>query len=995
MVTGGAGLVRTAEWLRVREFAAGISTRDEPTLLTIAGEAGAGKSTLRQAGITAAQEAGCRVLRSEPSASDTEAPFAGLSDLLSEVLPEVAGAIPGPQREALEVALLLRPAGDTPATAHAVALAVLAVLRSCLDTGPVLVAIDDVQWLDAGTMEALVFAVRRIATGPLGVLLAARTEAPADPLTINAPPLPYGWQALPAAVPEAGRIDLAPLDQRQIQDLLPAATAAQARLAAAQSRGNPFWAIQVASSLEAAETPVPRLALTLTRRLASSLTPPAADALAVVAAAGRIAVPDAVTVLGHFAEDPAAALDEAVLAGVLVETGGRVAAAHPLIGAAAVESLPPGRRLSIYRRLAETATSAESHAHFTALAAGPGPDPRVADALDAAAEAAHARAANAAAGQFAARAVAFTPESDAAAMVRRRIRAGELLDRAGDLEGSVEHLEALDTASLGTPDLERALPLLTDDVETLRGAAAATAIIARELEGAGPDPRRRGLLLALASDAFYGIRGKRRTAATEAIACAEAAGPDAAPTLHRALLNLMIAKVTAGEGLDTGLLERAEHLEGVLPALALYDTADRHRGLWSRFVEDLDTSRAALRRLITRARDTGEDLSLVIFLSHLAETLELAGDFEAAGAAVAEARQAAAFYDWPASPWHVKSRCELLIAAGSLDQALRLADELHPADGTQSPVARFVGATVRGKISTWRGDTAAAIGHFELAAWCADQWDWSDPGVRERIDTWLAEAYVSVGRVEDARRIAARLRESGTRLSRPALTGDAARIGALAAAAAGDLDTAAASARAAVDAHGRSPLRVELARSLLVLGRIERRRRARREARAALQRARALAAEMGHRPLQAEVGRELPRVAAARSGDELTDAEQRVADQIAAGATNQEAAAALFISVRTVETHVASIYRKLGVRTRSELRRTLSARPQHGLPMPARRPRRIIIRAFAARWKHSRNRNHGSFDEIHLYYRTDRGISLRPPRRTTGGRETMLTARST
>jgi DNA-binding CsgD family transcriptional regulator len=117
-----------------------------------------------------------------------------------------------------------------------------------------------------------------------------------------------------------------------------------------------------------------------------------------------------------------------------------------------------------------------------------------------------------------------------------------------------------------------------------------------------------------------------------------------------------------------------------------------------------------------------------------------------------------------------------------------------------------------------------------------------------------------------------------------------------------------------------------------VLSRIERRRKARRKARAALERARALASEMGHRPLQAEIAGELPRISPARSGDELTDAEQRVADQIAAGATSQEAAAALFISVRTVETHVASIYRKLGVRSRSELRRTLAARS--GLPSP-------------------------------------------------------------
>ncbi len=123
-----------------------------------------------------------------------------------------------------------------------------------------------------------------------------------------------------------------------------------------------------------------------------------------------------------------------------------------------------------------------------------------------------------------------------------------------------------------------------------------------------------------------------------------------------------------------------------------------------------------------------------------------------------------------------------------------------------------------------------------------------------------------------------------------------------------------------------SPVQVELARSLLVLGRIERRRKARGQARAALQLARTLADEMGHRPLRAEIGRELPRIAAARSGDELTDAERRVVNQIAVGATSQEAAAALFISVRTVESHVASIYRKFGVRTRSELRRTLSAR---------------------------------------------------------------------
>ena len=150
-----------------------------------------------------------------------------------------------------------------------------------------------------------------------------------------------------------------------------------------------------------------------------------------------------------------------MLAGVVVETGGRVTAAHPLIGAAAVESLPPAQRTRLYRRLAaDAAASPERYAHFAALAAGPGPDAAVADALDAAAAHAHARAANAAAGQFADQAVRFTPESDSAALVRRRIRAGELLFLAATSNGRSNTGEAR-RRQLATADLERALPLLS------------------------------------------------------------------------------------------------------------------------------------------------------------------------------------------------------------------------------------------------------------------------------------------------------------------------------------------------------------------------------------------------------------------------------------------------------------------------------------------------------------------------------------------------------
>ncbi len=314
MSSSSGDFVRAAEWRRVREFAIDAAGRVTPTALVVEGEPGAGKSRLWRAALeVAASSESCRVLRSEPSASEADSPFAGLSDLLAAILPSLADGIPRPQLEAIEVALLLRPAGDTAPTAHAIGLAVLAALRSCVDDGPVLLAIDDIQWLDAGSLEALGFALRRISGGPLSLLLAARCPAPADPLTIAAPPLPQGWRELPAALPAASPIMLAPMDAAQIQRLLPpAATPAQARLVASQSRGNPFWAGEIWASMASARSEVPPLArAALAERLERSLTAAATGALAVVAAAGRITVSDAVAVMGDL-DDPGGALDAAV-----------------------------------------------------------------------------------------------------------------------------------------------------------------------------------------------------------------------------------------------------------------------------------------------------------------------------------------------------------------------------------------------------------------------------------------------------------------------------------------------------------------------------------------------------------------------------------------------------------------------------------------------------------------------------------------------------------
>jgi DNA-binding CsgD family transcriptional regulator len=951
--------VRAAEWRRVRDFATAVNNREWPAVLAISGEAGAGKSRLWRAAVDRAESA-CRVLRSEPSASEADTPFAGLSDLLSGVLPSVSADIPAPQLEALEVALLMRPAGDQPPAAHAIGRAVLTALTALLASGPVLLAVDDVQWLDEGSLEALEFALRRSA-GPLSALLGARTEAPADPLTVGAPPLALNWRRLLSAVPASTEVTLAPLKVAQVQRLLPStASPAQARLVALQSRGNPFWAGEIWTDItssapgaapalvvtpapeaesERAAAPdgppaplVPPLArAALAGRLERSLTGLAARVPAIVAAAGRITVADTLAVLADLAsqddqEDPAAAVDAAVIAGVVVETDGRLAAAHPLIGAAAIDAMPPVRRTRLYQRLAAVAAGPERRAQFLARAAGTVPDPVVAAALDAAAEAAYGRAARSHAGKYAAQAVTFTPEDDDAALVRRRIRAGELLSIAGELTESLEYLEPLDVGALPTPDAERVVPLLTDFLEFVRGQAAATAVLTTALDAARSarsadgtvDDRRMALLLSLACDPVYGLRDGRRAAAVEAIRHAEAAGPDANASLHRALVYLAYAKGNDDGAVDAALLDRAERLEPLLSGLPVYATADKLRGELHRYTDDLEASRAAYGRLLARAREAGDEFAVASFLASLATTEQLAGDHVAARKAIQESDTIFASYDWPMYPTALEPRVMLLIADGELDEALRLTDEHLPAR------SRFMGSALRGKISAAAMDAAGVVRNMELAARFADEVGHLEPGARSRIDHMLGEAYAITGRPERAAAISARLRDLGVRAGRPTLTGDADRIDALIAAAAGGLGAAAELAQAAIAAHEQSQLRPELARSLAVLGRIERRRKARAHSRDALRRALDLAREIGHQPLLTSIEAELPRTVAARSDSALTDAERRVAEQIVGGTTSREAAEKLFISARTVEAHLASIYRKLGVHSRSELRRALS-----------------------------------------------------------------------
>ena len=130
--------------------------------LVFEGDAGIGKSTLWLAGVEAARERGFRVLSSRPAEAESGLAHSGLGDLFEDVLEQVLPELPAPRRRALEIALLLEEGAEPPADPRALAVAVRTTLEALAEDGPVVVAIDDVQWLDASSGSALAFALRRL-----------------------------------------------------------------------------------------------------------------------------------------------------------------------------------------------------------------------------------------------------------------------------------------------------------------------------------------------------------------------------------------------------------------------------------------------------------------------------------------------------------------------------------------------------------------------------------------------------------------------------------------------------------------------------------------------------------------------------------------------------------------------------------------------------------------------------------------------------------------
>jgi DNA-binding CsgD family transcriptional regulator/tetratricopeptide (TPR) repeat protein len=798
-------------------------------------------------------------------------------------------------------------------------------------------------WVDRASLEAIRFSVRRLHAQPIRILGTQSIAGRMDTVG-SLPPLP---DTLPTDAVERWR--LSPLDGTAVERLLSDRLRSRLPRRTVQalverSGGNPFWALQLGSELLRSGTagpdlPVPNLLSTVVSHRLAGISRDAYEALLVVSALFDPTRTLARSALTGAVDDPAAAIDAAVVAGVVSVSASHLRPAHQLLGSTALDGLPRAARAALHQRLAEVVDEPEQHARHRALSAGDGPDAEVAAALDAGAGSAEAKGAVTTAIELVELSVRLTPDADDDARARRHLHAAELLFGSGELEAAREHATAADRTRLSSADHRRLLPILAESTMWVRGRGAAQELLRCTLDESVDDPHLHAVALALAADIGDGRSRSRVRLARNALArfAAVEGEPDPAG-LMTALTSLASFRLSAGKGLDLDLLNRAEAAERKVRCPPLTRRPSLVRAWWLGVLDDLAGSRTALHTVIHRARRHEEEGVLPDLLGHLALTECWAGRYPDAIEAAEEGLHRARHSPTRTTQVLHAARGMLFALTGDLGAArafmrARLGASTRAADDGE---ALHVLA-VLGLVALLDGDSEHAVALLDGAMTAARRICWLDPGRRLRLEGDLGSALVNTDRLDEATALAASLRCLGQRSERPAVLGVGMRIDGLATAARGDLDCAVRLLEGAVAAHRRAQFPLELGRSLLALGQTWRRRRDRTQARRALRESFERFTVMGATPFADQARNELDRVDPARAGAALTAAESRVAQLVATGLANREVAAQLYTSVRTVEGHLGAVYRKLGVRSRTELTRMICDRGRSAPPR-ARQP---------------------------------------------------------
>jgi DNA-binding CsgD family transcriptional regulator len=880
--------------------------------LLIEGDAGIGKTTLWRCGVERGAERGWNVLTAGPSASEARLAFAAIGDLLGEAVHTVASELPPPQRHALEVALLLdEPAGRSP-NERAVAVAVLQTLRAIARERPVLVAVDDVQWLDRPSADVLSFVARRLGDDPVALLLAQRTDETSG--------VPLGLDR--AFGERLERVRPRPLSLGATHRLLltrlgltlPRPALRRVHVA---SGGNPFFALEIGRVLKEKPPsaheplPVPHDVEQLVRRRIERMSEPGRDA---VLAAALLAEPTAAAV--EEATDRAG-LDEAVAAGILVADGHGLRFVHPLLAEAATWLTPDTRVRELHLRLAALLPDAEARAQHLALGTSE-PAREVAASLERAAEAGHRRGARSSAAALMEHAARLTPDDDLDDAARRTTTAAHWWTDAGDSRRSRALIEQL----IGRlPRGPRRFHALHARARAVEDRDVCRTILEEAFAEADGFPSHQvvflfGLCYALNHALEFDASRER---AELAVQLAERSGDQSLVVLALG----MVGGLHVGRGCLEAL-ERARELERELEWFDAYDSPATWLACWLLANDELDAARRLFLEQRARADDQGDDWSTTWLHWHLTEVECRAANYAAARAYAESGLELAEQSD------HVyvlnmllHSRALVAAHVGDVATARTCAEEsLAAAKAVHSEVYAIRPRIVLAFLAVSEGRYADALDHLDGL-----------PEVALRGPYWatypfwgdLFEALAALGQLERAQSLLAEIDAARHVVERPGTAPVIARCRGLVLAASGSLDEAAAALEESLRLQQERPLPFERARTLLALGEVHRRAKRRRVARETLQEALETFEQLRARLWAERARQEMARLGGrAPAGDALTPSERRIADLVAGGMTNKEVAAALVVADRTIESALTQIYRKLDVRSRTELARRLA-----------------------------------------------------------------------
>jgi DNA-binding CsgD family transcriptional regulator len=877
-------------------------------VLVVHGEPGVGKTALLDWTVEEGRQ--LRVLRTVGVEGEMELPFSALQQLCSPVL-DRSERLPDPQRDALGVAFGLS-AGQAP-NPFLVGLAALGLLSEASEERPLLCVVDDSQWLDRASARALAFVARRLLAEKIAFVFAARELG--DAL---------------AGLPE---LRVEPLGRRDARTLLESALPARLdervldRIVL-ETRGNPLALLELPRGLTPTQLaggfglPAVPLSASIeesyTRRLAR--LPGDARRLLLIAAADPMGDPAVVWRAARQLGIPES-IAETIEAEDLLELGARVVFRHPLVRSAVYRAAGLKERRAVHRSLAE-ATDPEidpdRRAWHRAQAAS-APDEDVAAELERSAGRAQARGGLAAVAAFLERAAALTPQP--AHRAQRLLAAARAKRDAGDLEAALGLLAGIDAGLLD--ELGRArVDLLGGQIasEQRRGGEAGRLLLsaARRLEPLDPELARETYLEALAGAMSSDVEV---VGGASAVAQAARAAPTgtAPPRSVDVLLDAFAIRLTDGFAAAAPALARA--LELLLTDISNEDVGRRLSAASSR-----DSNIVALElwddealyllaaRQVQVARDAGALVHLQFALSFLARSHMLGGDLTAATLMIDEARLIAEATGNPALV-----NAPMILAAWRGHEAQ--ASELIQATSEEAAARRWTSNNyARSVLYNGLGRHDAA----RDAAWEAFQ---PDPiGYGAYLVPELAEAASRTGDRALLESALEWLSQRTGAISSGWAIGIEARVRALLS----EGEIAERLYRESI-VHLTGPrVRLELARTQLLYGEWLRRERRRLDARKQLRTALEAFTGMGAEAFAARAERELlatgerARKRTVDTLDQLTPQETQIARLAANGHTNREIAAQLFITQSTVEYHLRKAFRKLDVKSRTQLAHRMS-----------------------------------------------------------------------